>query len=63
MPKARTKRALKKRVRVTASGKIKRARASRRHLMRKKNSRRRLHLKKAAYISSLDEKKVKTLLP
>ena len=63
MPKLKTRKAVKKRVKVTGSGKIKRAKAGKKHLMRKKNSKRRLSLKHGAYVSSVEEKKIKSMLP
>ncbi len=63
MPKLKTRKAAKKRLKVTSSGKIKRAKAGKRHLMRKKNSKRRLDLKKGAYVSKVEEKKIKGMLP
>lgn len=63
MPKLKTKKALKKRIRLSAGSKIKRARAGRSHLMRKKSSRRRLKLKRAAYLEKVDQKKVRRMLP
>ncbi|HDL09719.1 MAG TPA: 50S ribosomal protein L35 [Candidatus Omnitrophica bacterium] len=63
MPKIKTKKAVQKRIKITASGKLKRAQAGRSHLMRKKNSRRRLRLKRPRYMAAVNEKKVKEMLP
>jgi len=63
MPKLKTRKALKKRAKVTGTGRIKRAQGGKRHLMRKKNSKRRLALKKGAYVSKVEEKKIKEMLP
>ncbi|MDP8233503.1 MAG: 50S ribosomal protein L35 [Candidatus Saelkia tenebricola] len=63
MPKLKTRKAVKKRVKVTGTGKVKRAKAGKKHLMRKKNSKRRLSLKKGAYVSKVEEKKIKSMLP
>lgn len=43
--------------------KIKRARAYRRHLLTKKSKKRKRHLRHAAYVSSVDEKRIARLLP
>jgi len=63
MPKLKTKKAVQKRIKLTASGKLKRSQAGRSHLMRKKNSKRRLRLKRPQYVIAVDEKKVKAMLP
>ncbi len=63
MGKLKTKKALQKRVKITGTSKVKRSRAGRRHLMRKKTSRRRLKLKSPAYVDKTDEKKIKQMLP
>ncbi len=63
MPKVKTKKSAAKRLRVTGKGKIKRAKVGRRHLMSSKNSKRRLSLKKSGYVSHVDEKRAKALLP
>ena len=53
---------LKKRVKVTASGKIVRRKANKGHLMSSKSGNRRRHLGKAAQIAACDRKRVKRLL-
>jgi len=63
MPKMKTKKAAKKRLKVTGGGKLKRAKGSKSHLMRKKRSKRRLSLKEGSYVSAAETKKVKTMLP
>ena len=63
MPKLKTKKALKKRVRITARGKVKRAKGGRSHLMRRKTAQRRLTLKKPGYAVKSDEKRIKQMLP
>ena len=62
MAKAKTKKAVEKRVKVTAKSKIKRSRGGKSHLMRRKGSRRRLKLKRPAYVSKVDIKKIKKML-
>ncbi|HET9132813.1 MAG TPA: 50S ribosomal protein L35 [Gemmatimonadales bacterium] len=54
MPKQKTKRAAMKRFTVTGSGKIKRARANKRHILTKKVQARKNRLGKAATVSSAD---------
>ncbi|MDD5613541.1 MAG: 50S ribosomal protein L35 [Candidatus Omnitrophica bacterium] len=63
MPKMKTKKAVRKRIRITGKGKLKRAKANKSHLMRSKTSKRRLHLKKGGYVSSTEAAKVKKMLP
>ena len=63
MPKMKTKRAAKKRVRKTASGKLKRNRGWKRHMLEAKPPKRRRRLRKATMISKADEPVMKTLVP
>jgi len=56
MPKMKTKKAVKKRIKITGGGKLKRAKGNKSHLMRKKSSRRRLSLKEGAYVSDVESK-------
>lgn len=62
MGKSKTKKAVKKRIKVTAGGKLIHAKAGRSHLMRKKTSRQRLHLKKKAIVDTVEVKKIKRML-
>ena len=61
MPKMKSKRALKKRVRFTASGKLRRYRAYKRHILTKKHPKRKRHLRKATIASHAD-RRLKRLL-
>jgi large subunit ribosomal protein L35 len=54
MPKQKTKRAAMKRFKVTGSGKIKRSRANKRHILTKKSTKRKNQLGKSALVSSAD---------
>jgi large subunit ribosomal protein L35 len=54
MPKQKTKRAAMKRFKVTGSGKIKRSRANKRHILTKKSTKRKNRLGKSALVSSAD---------
>ncbi len=54
MPKQKTKRAAMKRFTITGSGKIKRAKANKRHILTKKDTARKNRLGKAALVSSSD---------
>jgi large subunit ribosomal protein L35 len=54
MPKQKTKRAAMKRFKITGSGKIKRSRANKRHILTKKSTNRKNQLGKSALVSSAD---------
>ena len=62
MPKMKTHRATAKRVSFTGTGKIKRNKMNRRHILTKKSPSRKRHLRKAGYVSKADEKNIKGLL-
>jgi large subunit ribosomal protein L35 len=67
MPKpiarSKTKKAVAKRFKVTASGKVLRAHASRRHLLSSKSAKRKRNLAKAAVVDKTDEARIKLNLP
>ena len=63
MPKLKTHRGAKKRLRVTATGKIKRSKAFGRHILTKKSSKRKRGLKQATYVVKSEFKKMKEMLP
>ena len=62
MPKMKTHRGVLKRVKITASGKIKRKHAFTGHLMTSKNSKRKRHLNKAAYITGGQARNIMAIL-
>ena len=62
MPKMKTKRAAMKRFSYTGSGKIKRWKANKRHILTKKNRARKNKLGKAGLVSSADFPRVSRLL-
>jgi len=62
MPKQKSKRALRKRVRLTGSGKLRRHRAYKRHILTSKHPKRKRHLRKPALVSPADERRLKRLL-
>lgn len=62
MPKLKTKKSAAKRFKITGSGKIKRSKAYKSHILTKKSSKRKRNLGKATLVSSADEKKLKHLL-
>lgn len=55
--------AAKKRFKRLSSGKIKRAKAYRRHLLTKKGAKRRRDLRQGAYVCSVDVSRISVLLP
>jgi large subunit ribosomal protein L35 len=63
MPKMKTKRAAAKRFKLTGTGKLKRGKAFRSHILTKKSSKTKRNLRKTGYVSSTQEKTMKTLLP
>lgn len=63
MPKMKTHSSSKKRFKLTASGKVKRTQAYRRHLMASKTQKRKRQLRKSAYINAVDAKRFVRLLP
>ena len=62
MPKQKTNRSAAKRFRTTASGKLRRQRAYRSHILTKKSPKRKRRLRKGTLVSKADEKRMKRLL-
>ena len=63
MPKIKTKRSAAKRFTVKSSGKIKRAKANKRHILTKKTRARKNNLKKAGYVDASNVGLVMRCLP
>ena len=63
MPKIKSKRGATKRFRVTASGKIKRNKGFKGHLLSSKSKKRKRHLRKGALVSPSDQKNIRKLIP
>ena len=63
MPKMKTRKAFAKRVRLTASGRVKRAHANRSHLLSHRSRNRKRRLRRPDLVSPADEKRIKKLLP
>ncbi|HKM58376.1 MAG TPA: 50S ribosomal protein L35 [Chthoniobacterales bacterium] len=59
----KTKKAVAKRFKITATGKVLRGQASRRHLLESKSAKRKRQLAKAAVLDVTDEKRIKENLP
>jgi large subunit ribosomal protein L35 len=62
MPKLRSNRAALKRFKVTASGRIKRYKAGKSHILTKKNRKRKRDLRTPALVAKSDERRIKRLL-
>lgn len=62
MPKMRTNKAVKSRFRLTGTGKLKRGRPNRRHIMTKKTPKRKRQLRRPALVSDAQEKTYKRMM-
>jgi large subunit ribosomal protein L35 len=62
MPKMKSRKAMRKRFKVTASGKLKRHSPNFRHLRAKKSAKRKKNLAKAKYVDQGQEKKYKIMM-
>ena len=63
MPKLKTKRAAAKRFKVTGTGKLKRSKAYKRHILTKKSAKTKRNLRKAALVDATNVKTMKKVLP
>ncbi|MDP4179662.1 MAG: 50S ribosomal protein L35 [Bacillota bacterium] len=63
MPKIKTHSSSKKRFSLTATGKVKRAKAFKRHILNKKTTKRKRNLRKSTIASSANAATVKMLIP
>ena len=63
MPKMKTSSAAAKRFKLTKTGKVKRAKAYKSHILTKKSAKRKRNLRKAGILSSADAKVMKKILP
>jgi large subunit ribosomal protein L35 len=62
MPKMKSNRAAKKRFKVTASGKLKREKSHRSHILTKKSAKRKRKLRAATTVATGDSKRVKNMI-
>ncbi len=62
MPKMKSNRGAMKRLKTTASGKIKREKSYRSHILTKKSSKRKRKLRSATLVSKQDSKKTKRMI-
>ena len=63
MPKIKTNRAAAKRFKATGTGKLKRNKAYRRHILTKKTTKNKSNLRKAAMMDQTNIKNMKKILP
>jgi large subunit ribosomal protein L35 len=63
MPKMKTKKAAAKRFKLTGTGKLKRSKAFKSHILTKKSTKTKRNLRKTGYVSVEQEKTMKKLLP
>lgn len=62
MPKMKTNRSAAKRFKVTGTGKIVRHKAGKSHILTKKRTKRKRHLRKSTTVSKADRQRVQRLL-
>ena len=62
MPKMKTNRGAKKTFKLTASGKIKRSKAYKSHILTSKTTKRKRKLRTSTLVSKADEKRIKLML-
>lgn len=63
MPKLKTKKAVAKRVSVTGTGKLKKTKANKQHILTKKTTKRKRDLRKSDLVDSSNLKQMKKVLP
>lgn len=63
MPKIKTNRGAAKRFKKTATGRFKRNQSHRRHILTKKSTKRKRHLRESSLIAACDNAMVRRMLP
>ena len=63
MPKMKSHSGAKKRFRATSSGKFKRGKKGRRHILTKKTTKRKRHLRKGGLVHETQQHQIEALLP
>lgn len=63
MPKIKTHSGAKKRFSLTKSGRVKRSRTNKRHILTKKNTKRKRGLRQGAYADVTNEAAIKRMIP
>lgn len=63
MPKLKTKKAVAKRISVTGSGKLKKTKANKQHILTKKTTKRKRSLRQSDLVDKSNVKQMKRVLP
>lgn len=63
MPKLKTRKAVSKRISVTGTGKLKKTKANKQHILTKKTTKRKRNLRKSNLVDKSNVKQMKRLLP
>lgn len=63
MPKLKTKKSVQKRFKITKSGKVKRSRSGKRHILTKKSRKRKRNLRRLGLASKGEARMIKRLMP
>jgi large subunit ribosomal protein L35 len=63
VPKIKTNRAAAKRFRVTGTGKIKRNKGFKRHILSSKSKKQKRHLRKATLVAAVESHNIRQLIP
>ncbi|MBR2860995.1 MAG: 50S ribosomal protein L35 [Clostridia bacterium] len=63
MPKMKTHRGAAKRFSLTATGKVKRGKAYRSHILTKKSTKRKRNLRQGGYIAACEAANIRSLIP
>jgi len=63
VPKLKTNKSAAKRFRITGSGKIKRTKAYRQHILSTKSKKRKRHLRQSTMVSAAESKNIRLLIP
>jgi len=63
MPKIKTHRGAAKRFKLTKTGKIKRHKAYKSHILTKKTTKRKRNLRKGTTLTSADQKRIRQIIP
>ena len=63
MPKMKTHRGAAKRLKRTGTGRLRRFKANKSHILTKKSTKRKRRLRKADLVAKSDEKRIKRMLP
>jgi large subunit ribosomal protein L35 len=63
MPKLKTKRGAAKRFQMAANGRVKRGQSHRRHILTKKSTKRKRHLRSPSSVAKVDVASVRQMMP